>query len=78
MLIANGLAVWLSAQWGFRAGVGWLWQAFAVGGSLAFGAALAVHFVVGYTSALHLAPAIAGWALWALGLALTRDWLCAR
>jgi len=75
MLIANGLAVWLSAQWGFRAGARWLWRAFAAGGSLAFGAALAVHFAVGYTSPLHLAPAIAGWVIWAAALALTRDWL---
>jgi len=36
MLISNGLAVWLAAQWGFRAGARWLWIALAWSGNLAF------------------------------------------
>ncbi|HEX9983274.1 MAG TPA: hypothetical protein VGF69_08420 [Thermoanaerobaculia bacterium] len=75
MLIANGITVWLAAQWGFRAGMRWLWLALAWGGNVAFFCALAVHFVVGYVSWLHLAPAIAGWVLWNVALALTKDWL---
>jgi len=78
MLIANGIAVWLSAQWGFRAGARWLWNALAIGGNLAFACALAVHFIVGYGALLHLAPAFAGWAAWNVALALTRGWLTAR
>lgn len=74
MLMANGLAVWLSAQWGLRCGAVWLWRALAFGGQIGFACAIGVHFVVGYTSALHLAPAFAGWALWSLALALTREW----
>jgi dihydroorotate dehydrogenase len=75
MLIANGVTVWLSAQWGFRAGTRWLWLALAWGGNLAFALALGVHFVVGYGSWLHLTPAFAGWLLWNLALGLTKEWL---
>jgi dihydroorotate dehydrogenase len=75
MLIANGLTVWLSAQWGFRAGARWLWTAFAWGGNVAFAAATAVHFVVGYGSLLHLLPAFLGWGAWNVALALSRGWL---
>ncbi|HVE69913.1 MAG TPA: hypothetical protein VNI54_00990 [Thermoanaerobaculia bacterium] len=76
MLIANGVAVWLSAQWGFRAGAGWLWRALACGGNIAFAAAVVVHIVVGYGSLLHLTPAFLGWLAWNVALALTHGWLC--
>ncbi len=75
MLISNGLAVWLAAQWGFRAGARWLWIALAWSGNLAFACALGVHLVVGYHEALHLAPAILGWVLWNVALGLTRGWM---
>ena len=75
MLIANGIAVWLMAQWGFRAGSRWLWIALACGGNIAFACATIVHFVVGYDALLHLTPAFAGWASWNVGLGLTREWL---
>lgn len=75
MLIANGIAVWLAAQWGMRAGSLWLWTAFAWGGNLAFASALLVHLVVGYAAPLHLAPAIIGWIAWNVALALTRSWM---
>jgi hypothetical protein len=76
MLIANGVTIWLAAQWGFRAGEGWLWRALAWGGNIAFAAATIVHFVVGYGALLHLSPAFAGWLAWNVALALTRGWLC--
>lgn len=78
MLIANGIAVWLIAQWGFRAGARWLWAALAVGGNIAFACGTLVHFVVGYHSLLHLTPAIVGWLGWNVALALCREWLCER
>ncbi len=78
MLIANGIAVWLAAQWGFRAGARWLWIALATGGNIAFACALAVHLVVGYDEWLHLTPAILGWVVWNLALGLTHEWLCGR
>jgi dihydroorotate dehydrogenase len=72
MLIANGITVWLAAQWGLRAGTRWLWLAFAWGGNLAFTCAVAVHVIVGYGEPLHLAPAILGWAMWNVALGLRR------
>lgn len=78
MLIANGIAVWLAAQWGFRAGARWLWMALATGGNVAFACALVVHLVVGYNQWLHLTPAILGWVVWNVALALTHEWLCGR
>jgi dihydroorotate dehydrogenase len=75
MLMANGFAVLLSALWGFRAGAAWLWRALALAGNVAFAAAIGIHYVVGYDSWFHLAPAFLGWALWLLGLALCREWM---
>jgi hypothetical protein len=75
MLIANGLTVWLTAQWGFRRGARWLWLALATGGNLAFTSAFLVHLIVGYSSPLHLAPAALGWLAWNAGLALTWGWM---
>ena len=77
MLIANGIVIWLAAQWGMRAGARWLWVAFAWGGNIAFAIATVVHFAVGYGSPLHLAPAFAGWGAWNVALLLTRSWLAA-
>ncbi|MBL9126227.1 MAG: hypothetical protein JNL97_01210 [Verrucomicrobiales bacterium] len=76
MLIANGLAVWLAAQWGFAGGARWLWWTMVVSGTPAFVAAIGVHLAVGYTDAWHLAPAFAGAGLFVLAAALTRGWLC--
>jgi dihydroorotate dehydrogenase len=76
MLISTGIAIWLAAQWGSRAGERWLWQALAVAGNVAFAAAIGVHVVVGYLNWLHFAPAICGWCLWFLALGLTREWMC--
>ena len=73
MLLANGIAVLCSALWGFRAGARWLWSALAWAGNVAFALAIGVHFVVGYDSVVHLAPAFAGWAIWCLALTLTRE-----
>jgi dihydroorotate dehydrogenase len=75
MLVANGVLVLLCALWGFRTGAGWLWRALAWAGNVAFLAVVGVHFVVGYKSTNHLAPAFFGWGLWTLALVLTRQWL---
>jgi dihydroorotate dehydrogenase len=77
MLLANGIAVTLTTLWGFRRRAAWLWYALAWADALAFTAAVGVHFVVGYDSLVHLAPAFLGGATWAAALGLTRGWLTA-
>lgn len=47
-----------------------LWQALAIAGACGFGCALGVHYPIGYRDSVHLAPAWAGAALFATGLAL--------
>ncbi|HWA96850.1 MAG TPA: hypothetical protein VG713_00085 [Pirellulales bacterium] len=47
-----------------------LWEILAVIGVVGFSAAIGVHFTIGYTDPIHLAPACAGAALYAVGLAL--------
>lgn len=45
-----------------------LWQLLAVVGVIGFSCAIGVHFLIGYTDASHLAPAVAGAVLFAVGL----------
>ena len=47
-----------------------LWQALAIAGAAGFGTAVGVHPVIGYMSLTHLGPAVAGGAIFAVGLAL--------
>jgi dihydroorotate dehydrogenase len=78
MLLANGLAILLTALWGYRPGERWLWWTLLAAGLPGYAAAIGVHFAVGYESALHLAPAFLGLGLFAA--ALTASWpsLCRR
>lgn len=48
-----------------------LWQLLTLVGVVGFSCAIVVHFVIGYTDPLHLAPAVAGAALFAAGLVLS-------
>lgn len=48
-----------------------LWQAMLLSGVVALAAAIGVHYVVGYTSYWHLAPALAAATSLVLGLGLT-------
>ncbi len=67
-LVSAGTAVSLCAWFGRpnRA----RWQALALAGLAGFGPAIGVHFSIGYTDPLHLAPAIVGAGFYAIGLAL--------
>jgi hypothetical protein len=47
------------------------WFALAIAGATIFGAAIGVHFAVGYTDATHLGPAFVGAMLYLAGLVLT-------
>jgi hypothetical protein len=48
-----------------------LWQVLALVWAAGFGSAIAVHFAIGYTDPIHLAPAITGAVLSLVGLVLT-------
>jgi len=47
-----------------------LWQVLAIAGIVGFGTAVGVHPVIGYRSATHLGPAVAGCLIFATGLGL--------
>lgn len=46
------------------------WQALLTAGAIGFGSAIGVHVAVGYLAPTHVAPAMAGAVLFAIGLAL--------
>lgn len=48
-----------------------LWQALCISGASGFGSAIGVHFPIGYTNFIHLAPAYLGAVMFAAGLVLT-------
>jgi hypothetical protein len=48
-----------------------LWQVLVLAGLAGFIPAIGVHFAIGYTDAIHLAPAVGGALLYGVGLALT-------
>lgn len=48
-----------------------LWQVLLLAGVVGFGAAIGIHPLIGYTDALHLAPAVIGALTMGMGLALT-------
>ena len=78
MLLASGWVALLPALWGYRRGSAWLWWTLLLGGSVAYIAAIAVHFAVGYLNFHHLLPAIGGLALLLIGLLLSYPFLCRR
>lgn len=49
-----------------------LWQTVLIAGTAGFGTAIAIHFPIGYTTFIHLAPAYLGALMFAAGLVLTR------
>lgn len=51
-----------------------LWQAWLITGTVGFGCAIFVHPYIGYNDLIHLAPAVAGWFLFVLGLVFTRSY----
>ncbi len=50
-----------------------LWQALLIAGSAGFACAIGVHFPIGYTDFIHLAPAYVGAIFFVMGLALTHS-----
>lgn len=78
MLLASGWVFLLPALWGFRRGSSWLWWTTLAAGIIAYAAAIAVHYAVGYLNVMHLLPAIGGFALMVTGLLLSYPFLCRR
>lgn len=78
MLLASGAGMLLPVLWCHRRGAAWLWWAIAGLGVPAYAATLGMHAWVGYTDWRHIAPALAGFGLWAAGLYLERGYLARR
>ena len=76
MLLSSGFVFLLPALWGFRTGSAWLWWTMLLAGLPAYACAIGIHYHVGYIEFMHLLPAFAGLALFLLGLALSRPYLC--
>jgi hypothetical protein len=77
MLLASGVPFLLAALWGLGRGSRWLVGCLLAGGLLAYGCAIGVHFVVGYTDFVHLLPAWLGLGLLLAGCALAWPWASA-
>ncbi|RLQ91029.1 dihydroorotate dehydrogenase [Planomicrobium sp. Y74] len=67
-LISVGLLVLMLALWGFQQGQKWVWYTFMLGGIPAFSAAIIIHYVIGYTTFIHIFPAYIALLLFAAGL----------
>ncbi len=78
MLLSSGVATLLPVLWGFERSRPWLWRMLAGAGVAGYLCAIGVHFTVGYVSAWHLAPAFGGALVLAVGLGLSRPYLCER
>ncbi len=76
MLISTGVCVLLFSLWGLRRAQAWQWWLLTTAGGIGYTAAIGIHFAVGYTSFKHLAPAIGGGVLIALGSALLYPYSC--
>jgi len=76
-LISVGVAVLLVSSWGWARGQAWVWWSLAAAATVGFGAALVVHFGVGYTDFWHLAPIYAGSTVTVIALVLGRSFLVA-
>jgi hypothetical protein len=68
-LLASGVALTMCVWYGRPTRA--LWQALLLAGIAGFTPAIGVHFAIGYTDALHLAPAVMGAVLYTVGLLLT-------
>ncbi|MGX7595851.1 dihydroorotate dehydrogenase [Planococcus plakortidis] len=77
-LISVGLLVLMLALWGFQEGQRWVWYTFLFGGLPAFGAAIIIHYVIGYTSFIHILPAYVALLLFASGLIMSRKFFFYR
>jgi len=78
MLLASGWVFLLPVLWGYRRSQAWLWWIMMGAGVAAYLAAIAIHYLVGYTHLSHLLPAFAGCALFLTGMVLSFPYLGLR
>lgn len=74
-LLSVGLLVLMLSLWGFHQGEKWVWRTFLIGGIPAFCAGILTHFIIGYTTFIHLLPAYFALFLFIMGLILSKDFL---
>lgn len=74
-LISVGLLVLMIALWGYQQGAKWVWNSLLIGGIPAFCAGVVTHFVIGYTTFIHLLPAYFTIFLYVAGLILSKNYL---
>lgn len=77
-LISVGLLVLTLSLWGFREGDRFVWWTLTLGAIPAFLSGLATHFVIGYTSFIHLLPAYFALLLYIAGVVLSAPFLLKR
>lgn len=75
MLLAGGAALLLTTLWSHRAGDHWLWWTYLLTVLPPYLMTLAIHYRIGYTDLIHLAPVYFGILLMAVGLALNGPYL---
>jgi hypothetical protein len=68
-LCAVGVAIFCSVWCGMPSKS--LWQVLCLAGSVGFGCAIGIHFLVGYTDFIHLLPAFMGAITFGIGLILS-------
>jgi hypothetical protein len=77
-LTSLGVAVLGSTLWGWRHGLRSTFWSVGAGSAVGFGAALAVHWSVGYIDVFHLLPVYLGLPMVGVALLLSREWLLAE
>lgn len=70
-LVSCGLAMLIAVLYGKPSRS--LWQALALAGVAGFSTAIGIHPIIGYTSLMHLAPAVAGCGVFAVGMVMSRS-----
>lgn len=68
-LCASGVAIFFAVWCGMPSKS--LWQILCLAGTIGFGCAIGIHFIVGYTDFIHLLPAYLGTIIFSLGLVLS-------
>ncbi|MGM0874934.1 MAG: dihydroorotate dehydrogenase [Bacillota bacterium] len=77
-LLSVGLLVLMISLWGFREGEKWVWWSMFVGGIPAFLSGFITHFVIGYTTFIHLLPAYIACVIYIFGLIVSYPYLMKR